>query len=123
MKYLILIHHNAESRASWDAYSEAQRAAGIRAHHALAEDLAESGELVMAEALADPSHAKRVLVRDGRTTTTDGPFAELKEHLAGFYLVECESMDSAVEHAVRIPEAVHGTIEVRPVLSRSGVDM
>jgi hypothetical protein len=123
VKYLILIHHNAQSRTAWESYSEAQRAEGIRAHVALTEDLAESGELVMAEALADPSQAKRVLVSDGRTTTTDGPFAELKEHLAGFYLVESESMDSAVEHAARIPEAVHGTIEVRPVLSRGGVDM
>ena len=123
MKYLILISHNQQSRDAWEAYTEAQRNAGIRAHVELVENLVESGEMVVSEALADPSQAKRVLVRDGETTTTDGPFAELKEHLAGFYLVECETIDRAVEHASRIPEAAHGTVEVRPVLSRNGVEM
>ncbi|HEX8051365.1 MAG TPA: YciI family protein [Thermoleophilaceae bacterium] len=123
MKYLILIHHNQRSREAWEAYTEAERAAGIRAHVALVEDLAESGEMVMSEALADPSHARRVHVRDGKTTTSDGPFAEVKEHLAGFYLVECETIDRAIEHAARIPEAAFGNVEVRPVLSRNGVEM
>ena len=118
MKYLILIHHNEESRKTWESYCEEHRAALIRTHVQLAEDLAESGEMVISEALADPSQAKRVLVQDGRVTTTDGPFAELKEHLAGFYLVECESIDRALEHAARIPEAAFGTVEVRPVMSR-----
>ena len=123
MKYLILIHHNEQSRAAWEALSERQRADRIGAHTALVEDLSESGEMVVSEALADPSQAKRVLVRDGETTTTDGPFAEVKEHLAGFYLVECGSIDRAVEHAARIPEAAFGTVEVRPVMSRGGVEM
>ncbi|HEX8645737.1 MAG TPA: YciI family protein [Thermoleophilaceae bacterium] len=122
MKYLILIHHNEQSREAWEAYSEAQRAEGIRAHVELVEDLTESGEMVMSEALADPTHAKRVLVRDGETTTTDGPFTELKEHLAGFYLVECETVDRAIEHAARIPEAAYGNVEVRPILSRNGTE-
>ena len=118
-----MIHHNEQSRAAWQAFSEAQRAEGIGAHAALLDDLAEAGELVISEALADPSQAKRVLVRDGGTTTADGPFAELKEHLAGFYLVDCESIHRAVEHAARIPEAAYGGVEVRPVLSRNGVEM
>ena len=115
MKYLILIHHNQRSREAWEAYSEAERAEGIRAHVALVEDLAESGEMVMSEALADPSHARRVHVRDGRTTTSDGPFAEVKEHLAGFYLVEC-GPERAVEIAARIPDAAWSDVLVRPVL-------
>ena len=123
MKYVILIHHNQQAREAWERFDEEQRSAGIAAHMQLVEDLSASGEMVMTEALADPSQAKRVLVRDGRTTTTEGPFAEVKEHLAGLYLVECDSIDRAVEHAARIPEAAFGTVEVRPVLSRGGVEM
>ena len=123
MKYLILIHHNQQARELWASMSREQRAEGIRAHTELSRDLIESGEMVLSEALADPSQAKRVLVEEGRTTVSDGPFAELKEHLAGFYLVECESADRALEHAARIPEAVFGTVEVRPVMSRSGLEM
>lgn len=116
MKYLILIHHNPTSREAWAGFSDTQRAEGVRAHAALVEDLTESGEMLAAGALTDPSQAKRVSVREGRTTTTDGPFAEAKEHLAGFYLVECETVERAVEHAARIPEAAYGLVEVRPVM-------
>ena len=116
MKYLILIYANPASRAVWVGLSEAQRAEGLKAYAALNEDLAASGEMVVAEALADPSLAKRVSVREGRTVTSDGPFAEAKEHLAGFFLVECESLDRAVEVAARVPEADLGLVEVRPVL-------
>jgi hypothetical protein len=116
VKYLILIYGNPASRAVWEGLSEAQRAEGLKAYAALNEDLAASGEMVVAEALADPSLAKRVSVREGRTVTSDGPFAEAKEHLAGFFLVECESLDRAVEVAARVPEADLGLVEVRPVL-------
>ena len=116
MKYLILIYGNPASRAVWEGLSEAQRAEGLKAYAALNEDLAASGEMVVAEALADPSLAKRVSVREGRTVTSDGPFAEAKEHLAGFFLVECESLDRSVEVAARVPEADLGLVEVRPVL-------
>jgi hypothetical protein len=116
VKYLILIYANPASRAVWEGLSEAQRAEGLKAYAALNEDLAASGEMVVAEALADPSLAKRVSVREGRTVTSDGPFAEAKEHLAGFFLVECESLDRAVEVAARVPEADLGLVEVRPVL-------
>jgi hypothetical protein len=66
--------------------------------------------------LPDLCEAKRVSVREGRTLTTDGPFAEAKEYLAGFYLVECESIERAVEIAARTPDAAYGEVEVRPVL-------
>ncbi|MBI1757956.1 MAG: YciI family protein [Actinobacteria bacterium] len=123
MKYMILINHNQEAREAWAGMSEAERAIGYGAHAALHDDLAESGEMVVAEALADPSQARRVLVGEGRTTIGNGPFAEVKEYLAGFYLVECESVDRAVEHAARIPEAAFGLVEVRPVLVDTGPDM
>jgi hypothetical protein len=123
VKYLILIHHNHKSQEVWARLSDDERAEGIGAHADLVEDLTESGEMVVSEALADPSQAKRVLVSEGRTTTSDGPFPEMKEHLAGFYLVECESIDRAVEHAARIPEAALGMVEVRPVMALHGPDM
>ena len=77
----------------------------------------------MAESLADPSLTKRVAVREGEMMTTDGPFAEAKELLAGFFLVECESMERALEHAARVPEAEFGLVEVRPVLDLGGLEM
>ncbi len=78
---------------------------------------------MVSEALADPALAKQVLVRDGQTVTSDGPFAEAKEHLAGIYLVDCESIDKAVEYAARIPEAQHFPVEVRPVMDLSAFEM
>ena len=123
MKYLLLIYHNPGTRQIWEALSEAQQAAGLAAYAALNEELEASGELIVAEALGEPPLARRVTVRDGQTMTSDGPFAEAKEHLAGIYLVECESMDRAVEIAARIPEAEVAQIEVRPVMTYSGLEM
>ena len=115
MKYLILIYHNPASQEIWQGFSDDQRAEGLRYYAALVAELAASGEMVASEALADPSQGRRVAVHEGRTITSDGPFAEAKEHLAGFFLVECDSIERAVEHAARIPEATLGLVEVRPV--------
>jgi hypothetical protein len=123
MKYLLLIYHNPGTRQIWDSLTDEQRAEGLAAYATLNEELAASGELIVAEALADPPMAKRVTVRDGETMTSDGPFAEAKEQLAGFYLVECESMDRALAIAARVPEADLGLVEVRPVMDLSGVEM
>lgn len=116
MKYLILIYGNPKSRAAWKAFSAAEQAEGWRAYAELQRDLAASGELVVAEALADPTLGKRVTVDGGRTTTLDGPFAETKEYLAGFFLVECAGIERAIEVAARVPEASFGLVEVRPVM-------
>ena len=105
MKYLILIYSNPASREIWEGFSDEQRAEGFRYYGAITEELAASGELIVTEALADPSLTRRVTVRDGQTVTSDGPFAEAKELLAGFYLLECDSMERAVEVAARLPEA------------------
>jgi hypothetical protein len=123
VKYLILIYSNPKSRAVWEGLSDAQRVEFGRGHLALTEDLAASGDLVVSEGLADPSLAKRVSVREGRTMTSDGPFAEVKEHLAGFYLVECESIERAIEHAARVPDAACGEVEVRPILDLNGLEL
>ena len=78
--------------------------------------LAASGELIHSEGLADPALAKRVTRRDGALLSTDGPFAEVKEYLAGFLLVECEDMEHAVQLAGRVPDTEFNYVEVRPVL-------
>jgi len=123
MKYLVLIYSNPKSREIWERFSDAERAEGYSAYAALREDLVRSGELIVSEALADPSLAKRVSVSEGRPMTTDGPFAEAKEHLAGFFLLECDSMERAIEHAARVPEAPLGLVEVRPVMDLNGMEM
>lgn len=112
MKYVILVYGNATTREMWEGMTEEQRLAGWQGHIAVREGLSASGELVLSEALADASLTKRVT----GTVVTDGPFAEVKEHLAGFYVVECENIDRAIEHASKLPEATFGLVEVRPVL-------
>lgn len=122
MKYLILIYDEAVRRPRPDCPD--LRNDRARAHLALTDDLAAGGEMIAAEALAHPSQARRVLVCEGGgVATIDGSFADSREQLAGFYLVECEDVDRAVEHAARLPEAADGLVEVRPVLCRSGLEM
>ena len=79
----------------------------------------ERGVYVAGEALHDTRSATTVRVRDGKTTVTDGPFAETKEQLGGFYIVNCQNLDEALEIAAKIPGARHGSIEVRPVVDFS----
>jgi hypothetical protein len=117
VKYVILIWSNPTSRKLWESFSDDERAEGFQAYAALDQELAASGELIVSEALAEPSATTRVSVKDGRTITTDGPFAEAKELLAGFYLVDCESLERAVEIAARVPGMAElGLVEVRPVV-------
>lgn len=80
-----------------------------------------SGELVAGDPLHDASTATTVRVRDGVTTLTDGPFAETKEQLGGYYVVEVASLDRALELAAQIPGAKGAGVEVRPVMEMSGV--
>jgi hypothetical protein len=117
MKYVVLIYSNPTSRELWQQFSETERGEGLAYYAGLTEELAASGELVVTEALADPSTATRVSVEEGRAMTTDGPFAEAKEHLAGFYLLDVATKERAVEIAAKIPEAAFGLVEVRPVRS------
>jgi hypothetical protein len=123
VKYLILIYSNPASREIWEGFSDDQRAEGYRYYAALTEELAAAGELIVSEALADPSLTTRVTVLDGQTLTSDGPFAETKELLGGFFLLECESHERAVEVAARVPEAELGLVEVRPVLGLGGTEL
>lgn len=123
MKYMILIQSNPQFVERWQALPKEQRDRFGRDHLALTAELAESGELVASEGLADPALAKRVTVAGGQTMISDGPFAEAKEHLAGFLLVDCDGEDRALAIAARVPDAVWGLVEVRPVLDLSGWDV
>jgi hypothetical protein len=120
MKYMLLIYNNP---ATYEAWSEEERAALFGEVDVIMKELAESGELVRGEALADPSQTKTVRVRDGVPAITDGPFAEAKEQFAGYLMVECESLERAVEIATRWPDARYFAMEVRPVMDTSGTEM
>ena len=120
VKYMLLIYSNAES---WAGLSPEQRDGLAEAHEALSRELTEQGLLVSAAGLADPITTRTVQVRDDSTTTTDGPYAEAKEHLAGFYLVECDDIDQAIGYAARMPDAEYVAVEVRPVMDMSGLEM
>ncbi|HEU4449490.1 MAG TPA: YciI family protein [Gaiellaceae bacterium] len=100
----------------WDRLAEDERAALYEEYFALDRALGERGALVGSHELEPAATATSVRVRDGETLVTDGPFAETKEQLGGYYVVEAESLDEAIEWAARIPSARHGTIEIRPVV-------
>jgi len=114
VKYVILLYSNPSSRDLWAGMPDAVRVAGLSVYAELNADLVASGELVDSESLDEPAETKTVTVRDGVAMATDGPFAEVKEHLAGFYVVDVASMDRVLEIVARIPEAAHGMVEVRP---------
>lgn len=123
VRYLILIHSNPQSRQVWEGLSDEQRVAFGRAHLALTAELAGTAELVASEGLPDPGTSTWVSLREGQILTTDGPYAEVKEYLAGFYLVDCDDLDRAVELAAKAPDAAHGVVEVRPVYDMSQFDL
>jgi hypothetical protein len=120
VKYMILIHSNPQSLALWEQLTDEQQRDLGAGHMKLTEEMAEAGVLVVSEGLADPDLARWVSVRDGETITSDGPFAEVKEHLAGFYLIEVEGGAQAIEWAAKVPDAHLREVEVRPVLDMSG---
>ena len=120
MKYMLLIYSNT---ATWEALSEEQHREMAREHAALVEELTESGEWVGGHPLSDPSNTRTVRVRDGVPAATDGPFAEAKEHLAGYDLVDCESLERAEAIAARIPDARLVAVEVRRVMDLADVEM
>jgi hypothetical protein len=110
MKYMLLIYLDEQ------AVSEAERAQCYGDSTALAHDLASRGKFLGASPLHPVATATTLRVRDGRTLVTDGPFAETREQLGGYFLVDAENLDDALGVAARIPMASKGTIEVRPVV-------
>ena len=112
MEYLLLVYTDNELHGSLPQEEYDTRMRGCLQH---ADELAEQGKLKSFRQLEDAGTAKSVRIRNGRTTVFDGPFAETKEVLAGFNLIEADSLEQAVEIAKDIPWAQTGCIEVRPV--------
>jgi hypothetical protein len=111
MRYLCLIYLNEKQLA---AMPESEMGALNARHLALNEELLKGGQFIEAEALSPAASTTCVRVRNGRTTVTDGPYAETKEMVAGFYLIEARDLNEAIQVASRLPSAPLGTVEVRP---------
>jgi hypothetical protein len=114
MQYLLLIY---ESESRWQGLSQAQQDAESREFGAYSKEFAKA--ILGSNALQPTGTAKTVRVRDGQRQTVDGPFAETKEQLGGYYLVDVSSEAEAIAMAARIPWARTGSIEVRPILKFS----
>jgi hypothetical protein len=113
MKYALLIFGD---EAGWDTATDEERQRVYREYDAFAREATTRGLLRGGEELASSTSATTVRVREGEAAVTDGPFAETKEQLGGFFLIECNDVDEALEMAARIPGARSGAIEVRPVV-------
>jgi hypothetical protein len=112
VQYLALIYSD---ESVWATFSDEQRQAAYQEYFRFDDEGRKAGVVLSGNELDATSTATTVRVRDGETLVTDGPFAELKEALGGYYLLECGSIDEACEWAARIPGAAHGAVEVRPV--------
>ena len=115
MKYMLLIYHDEQ------ALSEDERNECYAESTQLARDLAASGQYLAAAPLHPTTSATSLRVREGRRFVTDGPFAETREQLGGYFLVDAQNLDEALHIAERIPMARKGTVEVRPVVELAGV--
>jgi hypothetical protein len=113
-KYTLLIYSPSDRRPTPE-----ESAAEMPRWNEYTESLQDAGVMVAGEALHGVEAATTVRVRDGETQLTDGPFAETKEMLAGFYIVDCPDLDTALGHAARVPNVGYGSIEVRPVVDFS----
>ncbi|MEO7665084.1 MAG: YciI family protein [Candidatus Limnocylindrales bacterium] len=113
MQYLLLIYQ-AEAAAG-SAADDAEMAGELAAYGEFTREARERNLFIAGEALEPTSTATTLQIREGRTVVTDGPFAETKEALGGFYLLECRDLDEAIEMAAKIPAATRGTIEIRPI--------
>lgn len=112
MRYLCLIY---TSEAEDAKRTPEQQEANMGAYFAFTKEINEAGVNAGGEALQPIASATSVRVRNGETITTDGPFAETKEQLGGYYMLDCENLDEAIKWASKIPGAKDGTIEVRPI--------
>ena len=119
MKYMLLIYGNEEAFTSVGAETLAEI---IRETDALNRELFESGELVGAYGVADQVNAKMVRVTGATTAVTDGPYAEAKEYLGSFTIVDCDSLERALEIAARTPSARYWGVEVRPLMHEANVE-
>jgi hypothetical protein len=117
MKYLLLMQMDPRA---WAALTDEQRTQVMDGHQGFMKTITESGEFLATHALDEPAGSFVVRVRDGATAVTDGPYAEAKEYVAGYYVVECASRERAAELAAMIPDAAYSAVEVRPVTFSAG---
>jgi hypothetical protein len=120
MNYMLLIY---EDPAAYANASEAEMSAMMGEYYAFTQAIVASGELVAGDPLQGVDTATTVTVRGGSTIVTDGPFAETKEVLGGYYIVNTDTLEGAQHLASQIPGAKHGKIEVRAIMDLSGTDM
>jgi hypothetical protein len=121
MKYVALIYNNP---GAFEAMSQSERDQLMSEADAYLKEFTDSGELLSGGfALADASTGKTVRVRNGLSTVTDGPFAEAKEQLAGFYVLDTESIERAAEIVANDPAARFWAVEVRPIMDEAGSEM
>lgn len=113
MKYLCLIYENEQQ---WATMSEAEANAVMGEYFAFTDTYRESGHVLAGDALQPTATATTVRVRTGKISTTDGPFAETREQLGGYYLLEAKDLNEAIQIAAKIPAARSGSIEVRPIM-------
>jgi hypothetical protein len=113
MQYLLLIYANEQT---WADMPPEQSQAMYGEYYAFTNSVKESGHYRSGEALTPTNTATTVRVREGKTLTTDGPFAETREQLGGFYLIEAADLDDAIKIAARIPDARIGCVEIRPIM-------
>jgi hypothetical protein len=113
MRYLLTIYGD---ESGWDDLTPEQAGQIMAAYGALGDAMREAGVILGGGGPRPPSTATTVKVRDGETITTDGPFAETREQLGGYYLLDCKDLDEAIGWAARIPGALTGSVEVRPVM-------
>ena len=116
MRYLCLIYENEKA---WETLPPAESEAIMGEYFAFTEGIRSNGKFVSGEALQPTQTATTVKVRNGKVSTTDGPFAETKEQLGGYYLIEAKDLNDAIQVASKIPSARHGAVEVRPVVDFS----
>jgi hypothetical protein len=116
MRYVCLIY---EDEKTWEALPKAEADAIMGEYFAFTSDITQSGHFKAGEALQPTPTATTVRVRHGKLSTTDGPFAETKEQLGGFYLIDARDLNEAIQIAARIPAARVGSVEVRPVIDFS----
>lgn len=113
MRYMLLIYGDENADVQ---LSDEERAALYERYRAFNEEARRRGAYVAADELQPTSTATTVRLRNGQVLTTDGPFAESKEQLGGYYILDCENLDEAIELAAKIPSAETGSIEVRPIM-------
>ena len=115
MKYMLLVY------LAEDALTDEERAECYVKSAQLTQDLNSTGQYLAASPLHPVATATSVRVRDGRRVVTDGPFAETREQLGGYYVIEAKDLDEAISIAERVPPAKFGTVEIRPVMEIEGL--